>query len=400
MNNERSTAFIKSLITIVATAAVVFVITSSYYINNVVAGKDIDYKEYEHDEKFAKLEKVLELIKTDFLFDDYTMEDLENGAIRGILGALDDPYTSYFDAKETEEFLIESEGDYEGVGMYVTFGKDIEWPMVLSVIKNSPAEEVGVQAGDYIYSINDTSINKNMSLEEVASILKGESGTKVTVTFIRIDDDGKQEEYTYEIERRKIEVNSFEYEIKNENIGYMKFNSFDEYAGNKFKNAYDELVNQNKVKGIIIDIRNNPGGLLTTAMEIADRLVPTGLITYTVDKNGNKKPRFSDSLCSDVPIVILVNENSASASEILASAVKDHGVGKIVGKTSYGKGLVQSFVSLGDGTYAKITIAEYFSPKGTKINKIGVIPDYEVDDNIETEDDEQLEKALEVIKNF
>ena len=154
------------------------------------------------------------------------------------------------------------------------------------------------------------------------------------------------------------------------------------------------------IKGLIIDVRNNPGGLLTTAGEIIDSLLPTGVITYTVDKKGEKDYMYSDSKALNLPIVVITNENSASASEIMAAAIQDSANGCTVGTTTYGKGLVQKFKSLGDGTYIKLTIAEYFSPNGNKINEIGVIPNYEVLDNTETEADEQLEKALEVITNM
>ena len=190
MNNEKNNGFIKTAMTVVATAAIVFVATSSYYINNVAMGKD--KISYEYDGNFTKLKNVLSLINKDFLFDDYTMEQLEDGAIRGMLDSLDDPYTSYFDADETESFLIETEGEYEGVGMYITFGTDIEWPMVLSPLKGSPAEEAGVKAGDYIYEIDGVEIDSEATLEEVAHLLKGESGTKVSVTFIRYDEEKKQ----------------------------------------------------------------------------------------------------------------------------------------------------------------------------------------------------------------
>lgn len=398
MNNEKNEGFVKILVTIVATAAVVFVATSSYYINNVTIGKN--QTEYEYNGEFTKLRSVLGLVERDYLFDDYTAKELEEGAIRGMLEALDDPYTSYFDVEETESFLIETDGEYEGVGMYITYGTDIEWPMVLSPIKGSPAEEAGVLAGDYIYAVSGEEIKSDATLEEISHKLKGKAGTKVSVTFIRYNENGKQEKYTVELERRKVEITSFDYEVKNGNIGYMKFTSFDEDAHINFKNAYQDLIENKKVEGIIIDIRDNPGGLLTTVVNIADMLVPNGVITYTVDKHGNKETKYSDSNCTEVPVVVLINENSASASEILAAAVKDHGVGKIVGKTSYGKGLVQEFASLGDGTYVKLTISEYFSPNGTKINKVGVIPDYEVEDDATTLEDEQLNKALEVIKNF
>lgn len=392
-NNE---GLIRTVMTALVTAAVVFVATSSYYIDNVAVGKNETKYDYSGD--FVKLKKVLGLVEKDFLFEEYTMEELEEGAIRGMLDALEDPYTSYFDVSETEEFLLETEGEYEGVGMYITYGTDLEWPMVLSPLKNSPAYEAGVKPGDYIYSIDDNDITDSMTLEEVSHFLKGKAGTKVKVTFVRYNDEKKQEKYTVELERRKIEISPFEVEVKEDNIGYISFTSFDEGTDKKFKESYNDLIKNKSVKGIVIDLRNNPGGLLSVAKNIADLLVPNGIITYTLDKNGNKKTEYSDSSHTAVPLVVIVNENSASASEIVSAAIKDHGVGKIVGTTSYGKGLVQEFAGLGDGTYVKLTIAEYFSPNGVKINGVGVVPDFEVEENAETDIDEQLEKALEVMK--
>lgn len=406
---NKNEGVIKTVMTVLITSAVVFVMTSSYYINNIASRQEISnesnptngvldfIKKYEYDGNFNKLKAVLNLIDKDFLFKDYDLEELEDGAIRGMLDALNDPYTSYFNKSETDSFLTQTEGEYVGVGMYITYGTDMEWPMVLSPIKGSPAEEAGVKPGDYIYSISGDTITEDASLEEVASRLKGKEGTRVSVTLVRIDENKKQEKYTVELERRKIELSSFEYEVKEGNTGYIKFTSFDQDADVLFEKAYNELVNEKKVSGLIIDLRDNPGGYLDKVVKIADSLVPSGIITYTVDKNETKKIEYSDSKQTSVPIVVLINENSASASEILASAIKDHKVGKIVGKTSYGKGLVQEFSGLGDGTYVKVTIAEYFSPNGTKINKIGVIPDIEVGDDVKTEVDEQLEKALEVI---
>lgn len=405
-NNE---GFIKTAITVLVTAAVVFVVTSSYYINNVttnsgnLSGNNVqatNITTYNYTGNFEKLKKVLSLVDRDFLFEGYDMEKLEEGAIKGMLNALDDPYTSYFNKSETESFLTETEGEYEGVGMYITFGTDIKWPMVLAPIKGSPAAEAGVKAGDYIYSISGDEVTTDTTLEEVAKKLKGVAGSKVSVTFIRYDENKKQEKYTVELERRKIELSPFEYEVKEGNIGYIKFTSFDEDADIQFNKAYKELVNEKKVQGIIIDLRDNPGGLLDKVLQIANSLVPKGIITYTVDKDGKRDVKYSDDTQTSVPIVVLINENSASASEILSAAIQDHKVGKIVGKTSYGKGLVQKLIGLGDGTYVKLTIAEYFSPNGKKINKVGVIPDIEVEDDSSTEIDEQLEKALEVMKNF
>lgn len=398
MEKERISYIVKSVINVIIASAVVFSLTSSYYINNYTV---VDTKKNTVEtDNFTKLKKVLGIVEEDFLFEDYKMEKLEEGAISGMLKALDDPYTSYFTKEQTESFLIQTEGEYVGVGMYITYGKDIKWPMVLTPIKNSPASEGGILPGDFIYKINDEQIASDTTLEEVSHLLKGPEETTVKVTFIRYDENKNEEEFERIFTRRKIEISPIECEIKDGNIGYIKFVTFDEGVDAKFLKAYNKLVNEDKVKGIIIDLRDNSGGLLDTAINIADRLVPSGIITYTVDKHGKKDVEKSDDRKTDVPLVVLINENSASASEVLSGCLKDHGVAKIVGKNSFGKGLVQEFKSLKDGTYIKMTIAEYFSPNGTKINKVGIAPDYEVDNDEKSKEDAQLNKALEVIKTM
>jgi carboxyl-terminal processing protease len=345
--------------------------------------------------EFEKLKKVMGIIESDYL-KEYDVEKLEEGAIRGMLEALDDPYTSYFDKSETESFLTETEGDYEGVGMYISIDTKKDTVIVLSPIKGSPAEEAGVKPGDYITEINGVSV-VGVSLEEVASRLKGISGSTVDVKFVRYNDSGDAEEIEKSIPRRKVELTSFESKLLDDDIAYISFSSFDENITEKFEEAINELFKKKKAKGLILDVRNNPGGLLSVATEVADKLLPTGKIVYTVDKNGKEEAMYSDSNFIDVPIVVLVNENSASASEILAAALKDYGA-TIVGTTTYGKGLVQEFKSLRDGTYVKVTISEYFSPNGTKINETGVIPNIEVRQDEDTEEDEQLERAIIELK--
>ena len=207
---------------------------------------------------------------------------------------------------------------------------------------------------------------------------------------------GESEEIEKTLKRRKVELTSFKSEVLDNNIGYITFASFDENVTEKFNEAYKELFQKKKVKGLILDLRDNPGGLLDVAVSVADAILPTGKIVYTVDKDGKEETEYSDSRCVDVPIVVLVNGNSASASEIMAAAIKDYG-GTIVGTTTYGKGLVQKLINLLDGTYVKVTISEYFSPNGNKINKIGVEPDVVVEDNLETKEDEKLQAAIEEI---
>ena len=345
--------------------------------------------------EFEKLKKVMGIIESDYL-KEYDVKKLEEGAIRGMLEALGDPYTSYFDKSETESFLTETEGDYEGVGMYISIDTKKDTVIVLSPIKGSPAEEAGVKPGDYITEINGVSV-VGVSLEEVASRLKGISGSTVDVKFVRYNESGDAEKIEKTIPRRKVELTSFESKMLEDDIAYISFSSFDENITEKFEEATKELFKKKKAKGLILDVRNNPGGLLSVATEVADKLLPTGKIVYTVDKNGKEEVKYSDSNFIDVPIVVLVNENSASASEILAAALKDYGA-TIVGTTTYGKGLVQEFKSLRDGTYVKVTISEYFSPNGTKINETGVIPNIEVKQDEDTEKDEQLERAIIELK--
>lgn len=364
------------------------ILTSEEYYDSIFGIKT-------YSGEFEKLKKVMGIIESDYL-KEYDVKKLEEGAIRGMLEALDDPYTSYFDKSETESFLTETEGDYEGVGMYISIDTKKDTVIVLSPIKGSPAEEAGVKPGDYITEINGVSV-VGVSLEEVASRLKGISGSTVDVKFVRYNESGDAEKIEKTIPRRKVELTSFGSKMLEDDIAYISFSSFDENITEKFEEATKELFKKKKAKGLILDVRNNPGGLLSVATEVADKLLPTGKIVYTVDKNGKEEAMYSDSNFIDVPIVVLVNENSASASEILAAALKDYGA-TIVGTTTYGKGLVQEFKSLRDGTYVKVTISEYFSPNGTKINETGVIPSIEVKQDEDTEKDEQLERAIIELK--
>lgn len=388
----------ETMLWMVITAATVFVVTSFHYTKMTLGKEEYQIAE---EARFKKLEKVMAIVEDEFLYE-YSEDELEEAAIRGLLDSLEDPYTNYFNEKETETFLTETEGEYEGIGVYIAVDKEKNLPIILTPIKNSPAEEAGLIPGDYIIEIDGKNL-ENVSVEEVSASIKGMSNTTVTLKIRRYTEESNYEEFDeFEkiIPRRKVELYPFEYEILDGNIAYIKFNSFDEQAAKNFHDAYAEMSKQANIQGLVVDIRDNPGGLLTTAMEIIDELIPAGVITYTVDKNDNKEYVYSDSKEIEIPIVVLTNENSASAAEIMAAAIQDSAKGVVVGETTYGKGVVQKFKSLGDGTYIKLTISEYFSPNGNKINDIGVIPNYEIADDPETKVDEQLQKALEVIANM
>lgn len=388
---------IETILWMIITALIVFIVMSWHYTRASLDSQVINYYAANSSGDFKKLKKVYQILQNNFLLD-MDMEKIEEGAINGMLKALDDPYTNYFNKTEAENFLMETtEGEYTGIGIYMSLDIDKNLAIVLLPIKNSPAAEAGIEPGDYIIEVNGKDMTE-ATTEEIASLVKGDDGTPVKIKFRRYDteDTKKYTEFEKEIVRRKINLNPFEYKVLEGNIGYITFESFDEKAYSEFKKAYQQMEKQ--ISGLIIDLRGNPGGLLTSATAIVDEILPTGIITYTVDKHGNKEYEYSDSRCFSIPVVVLVNENSASAAEITAAAIQDWENGTVVGTTTFGKGLVQALKKLGDGTYVKVTVSEYFSPKGNKINKIGVKPDVEVEDNKETKEDEQLQKAVEVMK--
>lgn len=387
----------ETLLWMVITAATVFVATSFQYTRMTLGSEDYDDTSISGD-NFKKLERVVSIIEKNFLFD-YDIEKLEEGAIRGLVEALDEPYTDYFDLDESKEFLTETEGEYEGIGIYMALDTSKNMAIVLMPIEGSPAEEAGVLPGDYIVGVDGKDV-KGSSTEEIAALVKGEKGTTVTIKFRRYNKEGTYEEFEKSIMRMNVDINPFSSEIIEQNIGYIKFTSFDEKAYNNFNSTIKEMQNKTTLQGLIIDLRDNPGGLLNVAVDIIDEILPTGVITYTVDKNKNEEYMYSDSKMLGIPVVVIINENSASASEIMAAAIKDYSKGAIVGTTSFGKGLVQQLKSLKDGTYLKITIAEYFSPSGQKINELGVEPDYIIEEDENSDEDVQLQKAIEVIKEM
>ncbi len=399
--NNKVQNFYRMIIAIVITGCVVFVLTSWYYINQITEEKEIIYD----SNTYTKLDKVKAYIEDNFLFD-YDKDKLLDGAINGMLETLDDPYTEYYTRDEWVRFMTETEGEYEGVGLYIAYDKTNSTVIVLAPIENSPAAEAGVLPGDYIVAIDGENV-VGKSLDEVAELLKGKEGTTVKVGFERIKDK-ESEKYERIITRKTIIIDPVIDKIYDGNIGYIKLTSFDETTYKAFKTAYDDLVKEKKVSGLIIDLRNNPGGLLDVATNIADLLVPSGKIVYTVNKKGEEETTYSDDTKIEIPLVVLINGGSASASEVLTGAIKDYGVGRIVGTKSYGKGIVQGIKSFRDGTYMKVTISEYFSPNGNKIHKVGITPDVEVElpesvksiYNLSLEEDTQLQTAIEEVKKM
>ena len=323
-------------------------------------------------------------------------EELQEGILSGMIDALDDPYSEYYTKEELEKVTLDNAGIYYGIGAYVSTNTEFNMPKISGVITGTPAEEVGLRENDVITAVGDVSTYA-MTNQEAVTYIRGEEGTTVDLTIYR---EGEPDYLHFTVERRRVESPTVNSEMKGD-IGYIQITNFDEVTVHQFEEAYKALEDAG-MKGLIIDVRSNPGGLLTSVLEISRQILPKGLIVYTEDKYGQKNEYSCDGKNEiDIPLVVLINENSASASEILAGAVQDYGIGTIVGKTSYGKGVVQNIFALNDGSAVKLTISSYFTPKGNDIHGIGIVPDVEVELDVDKYYDEgidtQIEKALEII---
>lgn len=312
--------------------------------------------------------------------------------IKGYVNGLDDEYSEYMTKEEWEEFQADALGNYVGIGIYMTIDENGN-VVILSPIEGTPAADVGLKEGDVIVNVNDESV-LGFSSDEVSSKIKGEEGTKVKITVLR-----NNEYLDFEVERKAIKVYHVESEMLDNKIGYISLLTFDERCSEEFKNAYEKLASEGAEK-LIIDLRSNTGGLVDEALNIADMILPKGAkMLITTDSEGNKTTDVSenDPIIINKDIVLLVNEYSASASELLVGALKDNGKAIVVGKNTYGKGVIQSVFMLNDGSALKLTVNEYFTPNETKINKVGIKPDYEVDLGEDPNVDTQLNKAIEVL---
>ena len=400
MEKSKRYKIYKIIMTVVLTAFITFMVTSislySYFVKNPVSvsaqstNKDIA----------SKLTKYREIIDKYYLGD---VDDtaLEEGAIKGYIEGLGDPYTEYISKEEMDTYLDDTMGNFVGIGIYMIKNTQYDKIQVLSTIKGSPAEKAGIQAGDLIISADGVEYSAD-DMTTASNKIKGEEGTKVTIEVLR-----GAEKLKFELTREKVKVNQVEGKVLSNNIGYIKFTSFDETTAEDFKNQYQELAKKG-IQSLIIDLRNNGGGIVDQALEIADYMTPKdSVLLYEVDKNGKETvKKAKEDPIVNMPIIILTNENTASASEILAGALKDLGKAKIVGTKTYGKGVIQQILKLNDGSGLKITIEEYQTPNRNKINKVGIEPDEKVELpstvnsllTIKESDDTQLQKAIEMLK--
>lgn len=351
-------------------------------------------------EYIKKLLYLKDEIQTSY-YKDVKDQSLLDGAIKGMFEAVGDPYTAYYDADQFQAYMEQVQGSYVGIGVVVGLNEDNK-VTVVSAIDGSPGKKAGLLSGDLIVKVNGDDVT-GLNLEQVVSKIKGDAGTSVV---LEIEREGSAKLIEKEITREEIVLNSVDSMLLEDNIGYITITQFETNTAKEFKEHLDKLQSAN-IKGLILDVRDNPGGMMDTVVQIVDQLIGESVIVYTEDKAGKKEIMSSEEKSKiDLPMVVLINEGSASASEIFAGALQDTGAATVVGATSFGKGIVQRMSEIGDGTGYKITVSEYFTPNGRNIHGKGIEPDVPVEmsqkaryeGDFDIKDDVQLNKAIEIMR--
>lgn len=403
MNFDKKNNVYKIVMVIIVTVLITFLVTSvifyNYYMKTDGGNIEALTKYISISDSTATLEGKIEILKK-YLENEYYGEinedDMTESALKGYVAGLGDEYTEYLTEDELEELMISVNGNYVGIGIYMTQNQNGD-VIVLLPIEGSPAEAANLQTGDIINKVNGIECN-GLELTDVSNLVKGEEGTKVNLEIIRDDTV-----FSVEVERKTVEIKYIDSKIIDGNIGYIEMLGFEENCTAKFK----EELNKLKEKGItslIIDLRDNGGGLVTEAISLSELFVPKGnVILKTYDKDNNETvTKSTNSNTENIKMVVLVNENSASATEIFAGAIQDNKVGTIIGTKTFGKGIMQEIQPLAIGGAIKITIEEFKTPNGNKIHEIGITPDIEVEneeDIVEESQDSQLQRAIDFLKN-
>ena len=352
-------------------------------------------------ETLQKIKTIEDAIDEFYYGEEITAKDIQDGIYKGMVEALNDPYSEYYTKEELEEALDSAKGISYGIGAYITLDKETKSAMIAGVMEGSPAEEAGLREGDIIYKVDgeDTS---GLSLSAVVALVKGKENTTVHLTIYR---EGETDFLEVDAVRGKlIETETVQSGMleDTDSIGYLQIREFDAVTVDQFNEAMAEL-NASGMKALILDLRSNPGGDLSAVVDIARRILPEGLIVYTEEKTGKRTEYTCDGVHElQIPLVVLVNEYSASASEILSGAIKDYNKGTLIGTTTYGKGIVQRINRLDDGTAIKLTVSAYFTPSGKNIHGVGIEPEIELEYDYDAYKadgtDNQVEKAIEVLE--
>ena len=412
MKRNYMTGFLSGLLG----AVLIFLLTGFVilYTDNdnpaAVKKQEVNAEDTTDEEGETPYQEIVEKLSTlEMLVDSFYLEDVDpsvyaDGIYKGFMSSLEDPYSTYYTKSEYTALMESSSGIYHGIG--ATVSQDVKTGIITVVkpFESGPAYKAGILPGDILYMVEGEEVT-GVDLSEVVSRMKGVEGTKVRISVLR---EGKTDPIEYTIVRQEIKVPTIEHKMLADKIGYIIITEFDEITVKQFVSAVDELEKAG-MKGLIVDVRNNPGGLLSSVVNILDRLLPKSLIVYTEDKYGNRLEEIAkdkDGKKINVPMAVLINGNSASASEIFAGTIQDYKIGTVVGTTSFGKGIVQKVIPLTDGTAIKLTISKYFTPKGRNIHGTGILPDVEIDltdelkklVTIPIDQDVQLQKAIEVIK--
>lgn len=351
-------------------------------------------------QKMKTIESLINTYYYNYTDDEVTAQTLQDGVYRGMLESLGDPYSEYYSKEELEEVSNSNQGISYGIGAYISLNEEMNMAMISGVIEDTPAQEAGLREGDIIYEVNGES-TQGLSLTAVVNRVKGREGTTVHLKIYR---EGEADYLEMDIVRaRQIETTTVYWGmVEDSEIGYLRIREFDAVTVDQYTEAMAEL-NENGMKGLILDLRSNPGGDLDAVVEIARKILPEGLIVYTQDKDGNRKEYTCDGTRElQMPLVVLVNDYSASASEILAGAIQDYNKGTIIGTKTYGKGIVQRIHRLEDGTALKLTVSAYFTPSGRNIHGTGIEPDIELEYDYDAYEadgtDNQVDRAIEVLE--
>lgn len=346
-----------------------------------------------------KLNYLEELIDKEYL-DEKDESSLREGLYAGLLAGLKDPYSTYYTAEQYKELNTSNEGSYVGIGA-VLQKDDAGGAKIIQLYEGGPGEQAGLKKGDVIKAVDGADVT-DKETSDIASMVRDSEKDSVMLTIQRENEEKTRD---VKVEIRDVEIQTVSHEMLSEDTGYIRISEFSEVTSDQYKKAFADLKDQG-MKKLVVDLRDNPGGLLTAVCGVLRQILPEGLIVYTEDKNGKREEETCDGKNKlDMPLAVLVNGNSASASEIFAGAMKDYGIGTIVGTTTYGKGVVQTIHSLTDGSAVKITIAKYFTPKGNDINKKGINPDVEAElsgditdwTELTHKEDTQLQTALKEI---